>query len=409
MGLFDFFKKDRGYDIHSLEFCEVGKDGKKETRPGLRLYDDARYVMPVVRMTSRVERTVRMTVRITNPEGVVRTYTLDAPLRPFENQEAHLSWWGSESRTAFSKTGTWRFEVLDENDEVVIEAPLEIASLDSLWEEKGWIQLVSGFEFCNTHNDYTIIDDWGTRQFMEPEYIGMRCRYMSYSKVEREVTYDVQIKNLATGKVKAFSHTVTLKPQGGWLQMCGWGNSKGNSYDAGKYLYSLYYRGQQLGCARFEVVQSPRQRGWIEPVSLVFFLFNTDKELQHWLMFDCCLKLSEDKSTVVKQQPFKANACSQMVAGFQFRSFEAGHLLKLTFRFYRDDRLIYTTSGQMETNDPNDDNLFAQDFELSGVIKFAGPNGELYPLQAGRYQVKVYIETEELAERFIMQQTLDLR
>ena len=46
MGLFDIFKKDRGYDIHSLEFCEVGKDGKKETRPGLRLYDDARYVMP---------------------------------------------------------------------------------------------------------------------------------------------------------------------------------------------------------------------------------------------------------------------------------------------------------------------------------------------------------------------------
>ena len=31
MGLFDIFKKDRGYDIHSLEFCEVGKDGKRET------------------------------------------------------------------------------------------------------------------------------------------------------------------------------------------------------------------------------------------------------------------------------------------------------------------------------------------------------------------------------------------
>ena len=30
MGLFDIFKKDRGYDIHSLEFCEVGKDGKRE-------------------------------------------------------------------------------------------------------------------------------------------------------------------------------------------------------------------------------------------------------------------------------------------------------------------------------------------------------------------------------------------
>ena len=195
MGLFDFFKKDRGYDIHSLEFCEVGKDGKKETRPGLRLYDDARYVMPVVRMTSRVERTVQMTVRITNPEGVVRTYTLDAPLRPFENQEAHLSWWGSESRTAFSKTGTWRFEVLDENDEVVIEAPLEIAPEDEIWEGTGWIHVTTHLEFRNIDYSGNAIDDWGTKSFVEPQYIQMRCGYTCYSKVERKVTYHVEIEH----------------------------------------------------------------------------------------------------------------------------------------------------------------------------------------------------------------------
>ena len=239
MGLFDIFKKDRGYDIHSLEFCEVGEEGKKETLPGLRLYDNARYVMPVVRMTSRVDRTVKMTVRITDPEGKVYTYGIDAPLKPWENREVCLSRWGSQSRTAFSKTGTWRFEVLDEADEVVIEAPLEIAPLDSLWEEDGWIHVVSGFEFSNVHQDCTIIDEWGTKQFVDPEYIVMRCRYMCFSKVEREVTYDVRIKNLATGKVKEFSHTVTLDPRGGWLQMCGWGNSKGTSYETGKYVYML--------------------------------------------------------------------------------------------------------------------------------------------------------------------------
>ena len=54
MGLFDFFKKDRGYDIHTLEFCEVGKDGKRETLPSLKLYTDSRYIMPVVKMTSCV-------------------------------------------------------------------------------------------------------------------------------------------------------------------------------------------------------------------------------------------------------------------------------------------------------------------------------------------------------------------
>ena len=410
MGLFDFFKKDRGYDIHSLEFCEVGKDGKKETRPGLRLYDDARYVMPVVRMTSRVERTVRMTVRITNPEGVVRTYTLDAPLRPFENQEAHLSWWGSESRTAFSKTGTWRFEVLDENDEVVIEAPLEIASLDSLWEEKGWIQLVSGFEFCNTHNDYTIIDDWGTRQFMEPEYIGMRCRYMSYSKVEREVTYDVQIKNLATGKVKAFSHTVTLKPQGGWLQMCGWGSQSGTSYSPGSYIYTLSYKGKRLASGRFEVAKSPRQQGWIEPEALVLYFYNTDDELKLWVAYDCGMNLDLAKGELIKQQTFKANAYKKAVAGFQWRSLEKGHRLKLTFKFYMDGRLVYSNSSHVVTHDPDltKQDIFEQDFEVSGSMRLEDSNGELHPFPAGRYQVKVYLETRELAEHLVMQQTIDL-
>ena len=74
MGLFDFFKKDRGYDIHSLEFCEVGKDGKRETLPSLKHYTDSRYIMPVVKMTSRIDRTVKMKVRITEPNSKVHVY-----------------------------------------------------------------------------------------------------------------------------------------------------------------------------------------------------------------------------------------------------------------------------------------------------------------------------------------------
>ena len=59
MGLFDLFKKDRGYEIHSLEFCEVGKDGKRDTRPSSKHYTDSRYIMPVVKMTSRRYMAVR--------------------------------------------------------------------------------------------------------------------------------------------------------------------------------------------------------------------------------------------------------------------------------------------------------------------------------------------------------------
>ena len=66
MGLFDLFKKDRGYEIHSLEFCEVGKDGKRNTRPSSKLYTDSRYIMPVVKMSSRIDRTVKIKYALPN-------------------------------------------------------------------------------------------------------------------------------------------------------------------------------------------------------------------------------------------------------------------------------------------------------------------------------------------------------
>ena len=396
MGLFDFFKKDRGYDIHSLEFCEVGKDGKRETLPSLKLYTDSRYIMPVVKMTSRIDRTVKMKVRITEPNSKVHVYDFDAPLTPAENISAQLPWWGSEKRDYFTTVGTWQFDVLDEDDQVVISAPLEIASLDSLWEEKGWIQLVSGFEFCNTHNDYTIIDHWGTREFMEPEYIGMRCKYMSFSKVEREVTYDVRIENLATGKVKAFSHTVTLKPQGGWLQMCGWGSQSGTSYSPGSYIYTLSYKGKRLASGRFEVAKSPRQQGWIEPEALVLYFYNTDDELRKWQL--------QSASTIVvgkpvEQQSFKGDSYTSLIAGFQWKSLEGNHPLKLTFKFYYNGNLLYTWVSNGETIGRS-----LQKIMYSGVIYRT--SSSTFP--AGRYKVELYLETDELHEHFVMERTIDV-
>ena len=133
MGLFDLFKKDRGYEIHSLEFCEVGKDGKRDTRPSSKHYTDSRYIMPVVKMTSRIDRTVKIKVRITEPSGKTHTYDFDAPLKPVENMLAQFPWWGSEKRDHFTAVGTWRFDILDEEDHVVISAPLEIAPLEDIW------------------------------------------------------------------------------------------------------------------------------------------------------------------------------------------------------------------------------------------------------------------------------------
>ena len=412
MGLFDIFKKDRGYDIHSLEFCEVGKDGKRETLPSLKLYTDSRYIMPVVKMTSRIDRTVKMKVRITEPNSKVHVYDFDAPLTPAENISAQLPWWGSEKRDYFTTVGTWQFDVLDEDDRVVIGAPLEIASLDDIWEDTGWIYVTSHLEFRNIDYSGNAIDDWGTRSFVEPQYIQMRCGYTCYLKVERKVSYHVEIVHEQTGRTKSFDYTATLDPRDGthWLQMCGWGSQSGTSYSPGSYIYTLSYKGKRLASGRFEVAKSPRQQGWIEPEALVLYFYNTDDELKLWVAYDCGMNLDLAKGELIKQQTFKANAYKKAVAGFQWRSLEKGHRLKLTFKFYMDGRLVYSNSSHVVTHDPDltKQDIFEQDFEVSGSMRLEDSNGELHPFPAGRYQVKVYLETRELAEHLVMQQTIDL-
>ena len=412
MGLFDFFKKDRGYDIHSLEFCEVGKDGKRETLPSLKHYTDSRYIMPVVKMTSRIDRTVKMKVRITEPNSKVHVYDFDAPLKPGENMSAQFPWWGSENRDYFTTVGTWQFDVLDEDDRVVIGAPLEIASLDDIWEDTGWIYVTSHLEFRNIDYSGNAIDDWGTRSFVEPQYIQMRCGYTCYSKVERKVSYHVEIVHEQTGRTKSFDYTATLDPRDGthWLQMCGWGSQSGTSYSPGSYIYTLSYKGKRLASGRFEVAKSPRQQGWIEPEALVLYFYNTDDELKLWVAYDCGMNLDLAKGELIKQQTFKANAYKKAVAGFQWRSLEKGHRLKLTFKFYMDGRLVYSNSSHVVTHDPDltKQDIFEQDFEVSGSMRLEDSNGELHPFPAGRYQVKVYLETRELAEHLVMQQTIDL-
>ena len=412
MGLFDIFKKDRGYDIHSLEFCEVGKDGKRETRPSLKHYTDSRYIMPVVKMTSRIDRAVKIKVRITAPDGKVHMYDFDAPLKPGENMSAYFPWWGSENRDRFTMVGTWQFDVLDEDDQVVIGAPLEIAPVDEIWEGTGWIHVTSHLEFRNIDYSGNAIDDWGTRSFVEPQYIQMRCGYTCYSKVERKVSYHVEIVHEQTGRTKSFDYTATLDPRDGtrWLQMCGWGSQSGTSYSPGSYIYTLSYKGKRLASGRFEVAKSPRQRGWIEPAALILYFYNTDDELKLWVAYDCGMNLDLAKGELIKQQTFKANAYKKAVAGFQWRSLEKGHRLKLTFKFYMDGRLVYSNSSHVVTHDPDltKQDIFEQDFEVSGSMRLEDSNGELHTFPAGRYQVKVYLETEELHEHFVMERTIDV-
>ena len=44
-----------------------------------------------------------------------------------------------------------------------------------------------------------------------------------------------------------------------------------------------------------------------------------------------------------------------------------------------------------------------------GLIKNSSPNGVTSPFPAGRYEVELYLKTEELDEHFVMRRTLDVR
>ena len=45
----------------------------------------------------------------------------------------------------------------------------------------------------------------------------------------------------------------------------------------------------------------------------------------------------------------------------------------------------------------------------SRSMRLEGPNGVTSPFPAGRYEVELYLKTEELDEHFVMRRTLDVR
>ena len=130
-------------------------------------------------------------------------------------------------------------------------------------------------------------------------------------------------------------------------------------------------------------------------------------EMKDWLAFDCGLELLN--GGVAKQLSFRANAYKYMMAGFQWHSIEAGHPLKLTFKIYLDGNLIYSCTRDRETSDPEPQGLFYEDFEISGTFWYERSNGTVDTFRAGRYQVNLYLETDELNEHLVMQRTIELR
>ena len=71
--------------------------------------------------------------------------------------------------------------------------------------------------------------------------------------------------------------------------------------------------------------------------------------------------------------------------------------------------LVFTSVQDAVTNEPDSKDIFQQDFEVSSSMRLEGPNGVTSPFPAGRYEVELYLKTEELDEHFVMRRTLDVR
>ena len=82
---------------------------------------------------------------------------------------------------------------------------------------------------------------------------------------------------------------------------------------------------------------------------------------------------------------------------------------ELIFKFYMEGNLVYTSVQDAVTNEPDSKDIFQQDFEVSSSMRLEGPNGVTSPFPAGRYEVELYLKTEELDEHFVMRRTLDVR
>ena len=86
-----------------------------------------------------------------------------------------------------------------------------------------------------------------------------------------------------------------------------------------------------------------------------------------------------------------------------------GSSLETDLPFYLDGNLIYSCSRDRETEPFDPQSLFYKDFEISGTFWYERSDGSVDTFRAGRYQVNLYLETDELHEHLVMQRTLELR
>lgn len=396
MGIFDFLHKKtpeeiRGYKIHSLQFCEVGKNGKRETAPGKRFFTDSRYIMPLARMTVLREGTVTIKVRIIDPSLRTHTYDFEAPLTcNIQDRECQFPWWGSEEKDKFNKTGRWTWEIYDSDDNLIIRESLTISTLDDLWEEQGWIHVTSRLEFADSNSDGKLLTPWGYGPFVQPHFIMMRLAYEPWCKETKTAEFDAIITNLQNNERKVIKNKLTIRPQRGYLIFCGFGSDSGKAYPAGKYSYEVEYKGKRIAQSTFTVDRSPADKGWIEPHRLVIYAFNTEDEMQKWIVYDVGMTIAQGGSI---EQPAVRRGVPyhRMVAGLQWKSLDGPHNILLTFRYFIDGQKLADFQSNATVYDPDDPetdvNLFKQNFEVSHAIR--DDNG--HPLPPGRYTVKVYV------------------
>lgn len=285
MGLFDFVKPGPAYEITGMDFgtCRYGKQPEEY---GTHMNANSGYLHARIRLTVNRPVSIHWFMKIMSP---------DAKFLQGKNLPAGYA---SEYRNSltdrgeitlicpliiedFMKGGRWTCFIYDENDNLLFHNGLYVTSFEEEQESKGYMTLFS-VEFAEQDEKRNLLKPYlpavQTEFKSDMQYLSSRIKCTGFNNIK--IRLDIEIIK-PDGKKDRFSKEVSLELyKTDWLEITGWGNSKGTYYDAGTYIYNIYYKQHLLYSEKITVAPTLRDTEWIEikKFTLVEDYFSTTSE-----------------------------------------------------------------------------------------------------------------------------------
>lgn len=148
---------------------------------------------------------------------------------------------------------------------------------------------ILGVSFANVDADNTIIDNYDSKLYAkEVKYLTPRISYKGLASGEKKVTLYIKLYDedgklkTGTGSPDGFTYSKDVQVENGtgkYIELPGWGNPKGGSYNAGLYKMEIWYKDNMLYQKEIRLYSgtTPIVSSNIFSISSISFA-NTDKD-----------------------------------------------------------------------------------------------------------------------------------